>query len=56
MPPPANTPKGSLTGTVTDAETGDTVADVPVVFGGHLNGFFGDYAATSDEERLSSSG
>jgi extracellular elastinolytic metalloproteinase len=48
MPPGANTPRGSLTGKVTDADTGAAVAGAVVAFGGHNSGFAGDYAATTD--------
>jgi hypothetical protein len=47
MPPAANTPRGSLTGTVTDAQTGTPLAGMTVAFGGHASGFAGDYAATT---------
>jgi extracellular elastinolytic metalloproteinase len=47
LPPAANTPKGSVTGTVTD-NFGKPAAGVPVTFGGHASGFPGDYAAVSD--------
>ena len=43
-----NTPRGSLTGTVTDADTGAPVAGAVVAFGGHNSGFAGSYAATTD--------
>ncbi|GGK70455.1 M36 family metallopeptidase [Mangrovihabitans endophyticus] len=47
MPPSASTPRGSLTGTVTDADTGEPIGGVDVGFGGHASGFAGDYAATT---------
>ena len=47
MPPAADTPRGTLTGTVTDADTGATVAGLTVGFGGHASGFAGDLAATT---------
>jgi extracellular elastinolytic metalloproteinase len=47
MPPAANTPRGTLTGTVTDQDTGAAVGGVQVAFGGHASGFAGDYAATT---------
>jgi len=47
MPPAANTPRGTLTGTVTDSETDAPVANATVGFGGHASGFPGDYAATT---------
>jgi hypothetical protein len=45
VPPPANTPRGTLTGTVTDQDTGTPVAGAQVGFGGHASGFAGDYEA-----------
>jgi extracellular elastinolytic metalloproteinase len=48
LPPAADTPRGSLTGTVTDRDTAATVAGAVVAFGGHNSGFAGDYAATTD--------
>ena len=48
MPPAPNTPKGSLTGKVTNADTGTAVTGAVVAFGGHNSGFAGDYAATTD--------
>ncbi|HEY7044219.1 MAG TPA: M36 family metallopeptidase [Nocardioidaceae bacterium] len=47
-PPPANTPRGTLTGVVTDEATGAPAAGVVVGFGGHASGFGDDYAATTD--------
>jgi len=47
MPPAANTPRGSLTGTVTNTDTGAPVANAVVAFGGHNSGFAGDYAAVT---------
>ena len=47
MPPAANTPRGSVTGTVTDQDTGAPVAGLTVGFGGHASGFAGDYAAVT---------
>jgi hypothetical protein len=47
VPPPANTPRGTLTGTVTDQDTGTPVAGAHVGFGGHASGFAGDYEATT---------
>ena len=46
-----DTPTGSLTGTVTDQDTGAAVAGAVVGFGGHASGFPGDYAATTDASR-----
>jgi hypothetical protein len=48
MPPPANAPRGSLTGVVRDGNTGAPIANAVVAFGGHNSGFAGDYAATTD--------
>ncbi len=47
-PPPANTPRGALTGQVTDADSLAPVVGAVVAFGGHNSGFAGDYAATTD--------
>ena len=47
MPPAAGTPRGSLTGTVTDQDTTAPVAGLTVGFGGHASGFAGDYVATT---------
>jgi hypothetical protein len=47
MPPAANTPKGSLSGVVADADTGTPIAGATVAFGGHNSGFAGDYAAVT---------
>ena len=47
MPPAADTPRGTLTGTVTDQDTGAALAGLTVGFGGHASGFAGDYAATT---------
>lgn len=49
-PPQANTPRGSLTGVVTDADTGAPVAGVVVGFGGHSSGFAGSYRAVTDAD------
>jgi hypothetical protein len=46
-PPPANTPRATVTGTVTDVDSGSPLAGVTVAFGGHDSGFPGDYAATT---------
>jgi extracellular elastinolytic metalloproteinase len=43
MPPAAGTPRGSLTGKVTDQDTGAAVAGLSVGFGGHASGFAGSY-------------
>ena len=47
VPPPAGSPRGTLTGEVTDDQTGAPVAGATVAFGGHSSGFPGDYAATT---------
>jgi len=47
LPPAANTPRGALTGKVTDADTAAPVAGLTVGFGGHASGFAGDLAATT---------
>jgi hypothetical protein len=47
MPPAANTPRGTLQGTVSDRDTGAAVGGVEVGFGGHASGFAGDYQAVS---------
>ncbi len=47
-PPPDNTPLGSLTGTVIDADAGTPVAGAVVLFGGHASGFGGSYAAITN--------
>jgi hypothetical protein len=47
LPPAPGTPRGTLTGTVTDQDTGAPVAGVTVGFGGHASGFAGDYEAVT---------
>ncbi|MCA2212401.1 M36 family metallopeptidase [Jidongwangia harbinensis] len=47
VPPPANSPTGTLSGTVTDADTGAPAAGVTVGFLGHASGFGGDYSAVT---------
>jgi extracellular elastinolytic metalloproteinase len=47
LPPAPGTPRGTLTGTVTDQDTHAPVANATVGFGGHASGFVGDYAATT---------
>jgi extracellular elastinolytic metalloproteinase len=47
MPPAANTPRGTLTGKVTDQDTSAPVAGIEVGFGGHASGFAGDYQTTT---------
>ncbi len=48
MPPAPGSAKGSISGTVTDRDSGLPVAGVAVTFGGHSSGFAGSYAAVSD--------
>jgi hypothetical protein len=48
LPPAKNSPKGTLTGTVTDTDTGKPIAGALVAFGGHASGFPGDLAALTD--------
>jgi extracellular elastinolytic metalloproteinase len=47
LPPAANTPRGALTGKVTDRDTGAAVAGLTVGFGGHTSGFAGDLLAVT---------
>ncbi|XVV14600.1 M36 family metallopeptidase [Actinoplanes sp. CA-131856] len=47
MPPSASTPRGTLTGKVTDSDTKAAVGGLTVAFGGHASGFAGDYRATT---------
>jgi hypothetical protein len=47
MPPAANTPRGSLTGKVTDSATKAGVSGTTVEFGGHASGFAENYTATT---------
>ncbi|WP_256796406.1 M36 family metallopeptidase [Terrabacter sp. Ter38] len=48
-PPPASTPRGTLTGTVTDADSGSPISGAAVAFGGLSSGFTGSsYAALTD--------
>jgi extracellular elastinolytic metalloproteinase len=47
MPPAANTPRGTLTGKVTDQDTAAAVAGLSIGFGGHASGFAGDYQTTT---------
>ncbi len=47
LPPAANTPRGALTGKVTDQDTSAAVAGLTVGFGGHASGFAGDLQATT---------
>src|SRR5437763_1245221 len=46
-PPPAGTPTGSLTGTITDQDTGAPAAGVTIEFAGHTSGFAGDYVGVT---------
>jgi extracellular elastinolytic metalloproteinase len=48
MPPAPGTPTGSLSGMVTDQDTGAPIQGATVGFGGHASGFPGDYAAVTD--------
>jgi extracellular elastinolytic metalloproteinase len=48
MPPAPGSAKGSISGTVTDQDTGRPAAGVAVTFGGHSSGFAGSYAAVTD--------
>jgi extracellular elastinolytic metalloproteinase len=48
IPPPANTPRGTLTGVVTDQDAGTPVSGAIVTFGGHASGFGGSYAAVTN--------
>ena len=50
MPPAANTPRGSLTGKVTDQDTGAPAAGLTVGFGGHASGFASDYVAITQSD------
>jgi hypothetical protein len=47
-PPPASTPRGTVTGRVTDRDSGAAIAGATVAFGGHNSGFAGDYAALTN--------
>lgn len=47
VPPPADSPRGTLTGAVTDQDANTPVAGMVVGFGGHDSGFAGDYVATT---------
>jgi extracellular elastinolytic metalloproteinase len=47
LPPNPDSPRGSLSGTVTDQDSGRPAAGVTVAFGGHASGFAGDYAAVT---------
>jgi hypothetical protein len=47
LPPAANTPRGSLTGKVTDSATAAAVAGATVQFGGHASGFADNWVATT---------
>ena len=47
-PPAPNAAKGTIIGTVSDADSARPVAGVAVTFGGHASGFAGSYAAVSD--------
>jgi hypothetical protein len=47
LPPAASTPRGTLTGTVKDQDTGAPAGGITVGFGGHTSGFAGDLVATT---------
>jgi len=47
MPPAPGSPKGTITGTVTDRQGGHPLAGARVAFGGHASGFPGDYSDTT---------
>ncbi|NMO53340.1 hypothetical protein HH310_19370 [Actinoplanes sp. TBRC 11911] len=47
MPPAPNTPRGTVTGKVTDEDNGKPVDGLTVAFAGHNSGFAGDYAAAT---------
>jgi hypothetical protein len=49
LPPAPDAPKGTLTGTVTDQDTGLPIPGVVVAFGGHASGFSDDLAGTTDD-------
>jgi extracellular elastinolytic metalloproteinase len=46
--PPTTNLRGTLTGTVRDADAGTPIAGAVVAFGGHASGFGGDYAAITN--------
>jgi extracellular elastinolytic metalloproteinase len=46
-PPSASTPRGTLTGKVTDQDSGTPAGGLTIAFGGHASGFAGDYRATT---------
>lgn len=46
-PPPASTPRATVSGVVTDSGSGAGIAGVSVALGGHDSGFPGSYAATT---------
>jgi extracellular elastinolytic metalloproteinase len=48
VPPPPGTPTATLTGTVTDADTGAPVEGATVSIAGHDSGFPGSYTSTTD--------
>ena len=48
LPPTKHTKRGSLTGTVTDQDTGLPIKGIFVSFGGHASGFPGDLSGTTD--------
>ena len=48
--PPTTNARGTLTGVVTDQDTGAPVSGALVAFGGHASGFGGDYAAVTNAD------
>jgi extracellular elastinolytic metalloproteinase len=48
MPPPPQTPRGTVRGQVTDGITHDALGGVVVAISGHNSGFVGDYADVTD--------
>jgi hypothetical protein len=47
-PPAPGSPRSSISGTVTDQDSGQPAPGVAVTFGGHSSGFAGSYAAVTD--------
>ena len=48
LPPANNAAKGTVSGTVTDVDSGKPISGALVAFGGHASGFPGDFAALTD--------
>lgn len=48
LPPTRHSAKSSVSGTVTERDSGRPAAGVAITFGGHSSGFAGSYAAVSD--------